>query len=197
METTLEIGNIVKSVSIYELREVLERALKQAIQQSKQFRAMCRKDRNQRRSSKFVKSLAMQFEDYYASSRNVRVWLAGRPSEFLHDISIVETDVIGGPLHTNVEIDRIVNVLWQVESEMENDGREFMRDLNKLCAGTSDSDKLYVVSESWSSEQNLSWVTDQLQHVAQSQNGRIFLAFIPHPDFWDSIEPSVDLIDFS
>ena len=180
-----------------ELSELIECALRQAIQQTEITCATDLQDRNQKRSGQFVKSLAKQFEDYYAYNSNVRVWMAGKPTEFLHDISVVEVDVIGGPVHKTAEIDRIVNVLWQVESEMANDGREFMRDLNKLRAGTSDGDKLYVVRQSWNSVQNSDWVREQLEQVAQVLNGRLFLAFIPHPDHWDSSEPSVDLIEYS
>ena len=104
-------------------------------------------------------------------------------------------EVIPGPVHP-VEIDRIVNVLWQIEVELSDDGREVMHDLNKLRAGAVDSDKMFVVRKSWSDTANLTWLTEQILGIAEHQTGRLFVAFIPHPADWDDAEPSVDLLGY-
>ncbi|MYC24319.1 MAG: hypothetical protein F4X56_00200 [Gammaproteobacteria bacterium] len=180
----------MRKIDRVELSKLLEDALEGAIQDTKDV-----SDHN-RRSALFVKYLANQFRDYYSNDESiVRVASAGNPQEFLHDISISQIEIINSPV-LEVELDRIVNVLWQIEVEMSNDGREVMYDLNKLRAGTVDSDKLFVVRKSWSDTVNLTWLTEQVLGIAEHQTGRLFVAFIPHPADWDDAEPSVDLLGY-
>lgn len=173
-----------------ELRNLLEDALGQAMQGAND------DPDNKTRSAVFVECLTKKFRDYYSNAEfEVRVSSKGNPREFLHDISINQVEVIPGPVHP-VEIDRIVNVLWQIEVELSDDGREVMHDLNKLRAGAVDSDKMFVVRKSWSDTANLTWLTEQILGIAEHQTGRLFVAFIPHPADWDDAEPSVDLLGY-
>ncbi|MCY3541432.1 MAG: hypothetical protein OXH31_05945 [Gammaproteobacteria bacterium] len=173
-----------------ELRQLLEDALSQAMQGANN------EPDNKSRSAKFVECLTNKFRDFYKKGDLiVRVSSRSNPPEFLHDISINQVEVISGPVR-EVEIDRVVNVLWQIEVELSNDGREVMHDLNKLRAGAVDSDKMFVVRKSWSDTANLTWLTEQVLGIAEHQTGRLFVAFIPHPADWDDAEASVDLLGY-
>ncbi|MYD46542.1 MAG: hypothetical protein F4W92_09330 [Gammaproteobacteria bacterium] len=173
-----------------ELRKLLEDALGQAMQGAND------EPDNQKKSAKFVECLTNKFRDYYSKDDLiVRVSSRGNPREFLHDISICQVEEISGPVQPT-EIDRVVNVLWQIEVEMSNDGSEIMHDLNKLRAGAVDSDKMFVVRRSWSDTTNLTWLTEQVLGIAEHQTGRLFVAFIPHPSDWKDSDASVDLLGY-
>ena len=173
-----------------ELRKLLEDTLGQAMQGANDETDI------QSKSAKFVECLTNKFRDYYSTDDLiVRVASKDNPREFLHDISICQVEEISGPAN-DAEIDRIVSVLWQIEVEMSDNGREVMHDLNKLRAGAVDSDKMFVVSKSWSDTTNLTWLTEQVLGIAEHQTGRLFVAFIAHPADWGDSDASVDLLGY-
>lgn len=175
-----------------ELKDLLERALRQAIRETDHLPND--RYRNASRSRSFVRCVARFLKERYATDVTSRVSLAGDPKEFLHDISISQVELIDAPKH-KVKLKRVVKLLWQIEVEMSNSGRDFLEDLNKLRAGTVDSNKLYVVRQSWSTvEPHFQWAIEQVSRVADQQEGQFFLGFIPHPADWDKSEPSVALL---
>lgn len=150
---------------------------------------------NSERSKRFVKNLASEFKSFYSNDHRSRVYLAGDPKEFLHDISVFRVEMVNSPNSLSL-LERITDVLWQIESEMAHDADEWLEDLNKLGAGKDESDKLYVCKEVWNIDYanentNLAkknFAEIQVKKIAKNQMGRFFVAFIPHPLDWP-IEP--------
>lgn len=142
--------------------------------------------KNSIKSRWFVRCLRDLYAKHYQRDCSIRVASAGRPKEFLHDISVFKVECVPSPMEQS-EIPRIVDVLWQIESEMSIDAQEFMVDLNKLSAGAYDSNKLYVIQRCWlcDDKNKLTWAEDQIKEIANKQIGSFYGAFVPHPSEWD------------
>lgn len=174
-------------MNVEDLRELLENAL-QTAKQDKTDLSKKSGIKHRQKSGKFVKYLAKQFKSCtrYRNDESVFVASAGNPKEFLHDISILKVVREQSPEELAL-IARILDVEWQVEIEMSDRATKFMEDLNKLGAGTQTSNKMYVVQHCWLQiDSKQRWAIDQVSKIAQLQNGRFYLAFIPHPRDWDS-----------
>ena len=181
------------------LKELLKIALVAAKRKSSEKLLKAKKDtydtrfENGFKSRKFVKSLRKQFDEYYQEHKNDRsaiiVESAGKTKEFLHDISVMRAVCVPSPMEKS-QIYRIVEMLWQIEIEMSNLAQDFMKDLNKLGAGSRDCNKLYVVQRCWLCNGNnkSEWAREQVSEIYEGQGGRFFFAFIPHPKDWNSWE---------
>ena len=188
------------------LKQLLTDALIQAkinaqekITQKAKERTVDEGNENNIRSRCFVNCLREQFERHYQNkdthpNSSVSVASAGEIKEFLHDIAVRCVESVPSPVRGK-NIDRLVDVLWQIEIEMSDRAKEFLDDLNKLGAGTQHSDKLFVVQRHWLCEENhkRDWVNEQVLEIAKQQNGRFFIAFIPHPREWKNL--SDQLVD--
>ncbi len=188
-------------VSFDQLQAMLESAWNKAIVDSAEFILDDPYVVNGDKCSMFIHRLAQQFEDHYANNSRLRVWQSSNSFEFPHDITVSEVESVGGPIYTrfgspNEEstFDRISNVLWQIQLNMTNSGRLFVHDLNKLGSGTSQSDKLFVVRDSWSN--HLPWLKDQILHVAKLMRGRLFLALLPDPKYWNMSIQTINLMSY-
>lgn len=164
-------------------KQKLEKVLSEAFDYAKN---LCNEGKENRTRSKcFVDSLHVKLDCHY-KKKDIKVYSAGAPVEFLHDISILQIKEVESPMKRG-QIDRIKGVLWQIESELSDSPRDFLADLNKLAAGTLNSNKLFVVQHCWLNNEykKKEWAKVQVEAIAEQQNGLFFVAFIPHPSDWD------------
>lgn len=101
-------------------------------------------------------------------------------NEMMHDICLVHCVNVPSPGKAK-PLPCVVEVVWQVESELDqHNTREIAQDFNKLPLGSA-SNKLFIAS--WHSEQGVSkqklllWL---LSYALQC-SGNVFVSFIPHP----------------
>lgn len=100
--------------------------------------------------------------------------------ELLHDVCVCRVATVASQTH-KIPLTYVREVLWQVESELKNDGTEAIRDFNKLILGSAQQ-KLFVgpISDHMDADLNV------LLMPATCCAGEVYAAFIEHPDRWAS-----------
>lgn len=110
-------------------------------------------------------------------------------TEFLHDICIARIGTVPANIH-DARLDTVKSVLWQVESEFSSDGREAVKDFNKLVAGSGEN-KLFVgpyLGNSTQARSAASGYREVLRSVLIDVDIRRdenwYLGIVPHPSRW-------------
>ena len=148
-------------------------------------------DENQRRSRKWVDGLAEEFNKKFrkdlTQSNDIVFWQGndGNKAEFglnelLFDILVCQTETTWSMESKPKPLNFVSEASWIVESEFAENTRHILLDMSKLVLGTA-SNKLFIVSDRNDENEKL---LDRLKPVAKKIDGRLFLAFVPHPRHW-------------
>jgi hypothetical protein len=139
----------------------------------------------------WVNSLCRSFTDQYQNEPTVKVF-GGKPGaspdaistsikgwmrEFLYDAIVVEVDETPAPFKKGRNIKFIKRAIWQIESEMANNGSEVAKDLSKLRVGSADN-KLLLVRETTQADGPRRWL-DFIGQLVAGMEGNIFLGLMP------------------
>ena len=150
---------------------------------------------NEARSIEWIQQLGSAFAKKYAADPKIRVFWKQSDSnrrafglnELLHDVVVVECEETISPRH-KARIPYVKSALWQVESELELNGRSAVMDFNKLVLGSAQN-KLFVgpiTSDPGSFRESLA-------PIAQACSGNVYAAFIPAPNQWYKRSPEVSV----
>jgi hypothetical protein len=104
-------------------------------------------------------------------------------NELLYDVMVCETATVPSSSHGK-PLRYIKRVLWQVESEFQNDSGHTLRDFNKLVLGSAERKPFIGGSVS----DNEAFI-NVLAPAAAACTGDVFVALAPHPRAWGT--PSI------
>ena len=99
-------------------------------------------------------------------------------NELLYDVSVCRSGTVRSSVHGR-QLPYIREVLWQVESEFALDGREALKDFNKLVCGSAQN-KLFAGPLVAANEGFI----NVLLPAARVCTGRIVVVLLPHPGRW-------------
>ena len=138
---------------------------------------------NRNRSKNFVEILADQLRKEYKDGSNIYVLsrhynknrkLFGL-NELLYDILVFETSPVLSIRKTKSLLS-VTKAIWTIESELDNNSKEWIKDFNKLVLGSS-VNKLFIGPQYKPEKEILCFLTKLAEHC----NGNIFLALVPYP----------------
>ena len=141
------------------------------------------------RSKAWVKHLAESFRKEYTQAEH-RVFSADyqknrtefKLNELLFDISVVNVKPIFSASN-HKQLICIDSMEWAIESEFQkNDSRASIIDFSKLVMARS-KNKLLILPQS---KKIRDWALSALSNSIPDDGDSYFLAFVPHPDSWDS-----------
>ena len=139
------------------------------------------------RSRNFVESLASQFReiykkpDYFVFSKYHEDNRAEfKLNEYGFDVHVCEIARADTVDHENVPY--VKKSVWQVESELAEDGREALIDFSKLVGGAA-SQKIFI-GPVLTTPSRFKLFRDTLLAPARECSGVVYAAFIPHPRLW-------------
>lgn len=140
------------------------------------------------RSRRFVGALAARMRAAYQGNSDVAVLskhYAGNRARFglnelLFDILVCETFEVPAAVSAR-HLTVIRKAILAVESELEEDSREAIRDFNKLILCTADT-KLFIGPRVFDQQAFLV----PLARAAAHCSGRVLAVFVPHPSDWGS-----------
>jgi hypothetical protein len=155
-----------------------------------------RQMRHRDRSMRWVEALAAAFRHHYVAEPDVCVFSKyhdARRAEFgmnevLYDVCACRVDMCDSPRH-GARLTYVKEALWQIESEFSTSMRQSLFDFNKLVLGAA-KNKLFV-GPRWSDAEAC---LKTLMPAARCCIGKVFMASVPHPDSWDTVEqPQITL----
>lgn len=173
-----------------DLHELLEGAFKAA---RKDTRTFGEQTENQARSSRWVEAVAKAFRGLPAIDASVRVFAKHsednadfKISELLYDVLVARTATVRSS-HQNVELPYVTEALWLIESEFANDGREALKDFQKLVIGRAPN-KLFIGPHVSDPGSFIKVLLPAAKCCDPEEN--VFVALVPEPDAWDDLEDS-------
>ena len=143
------------------------------------------------RASAWVEALCEQFRRCFQDEPDVRVFSKhyyGNRADFglnelLYDIAVCRVGTVTSSANKRTLL-YVREALWQVESEFARDGRQAVKDFNKLVLGSA-ANKLFVGPQVHDCQRFL----DVIAPAAKCCTGNVYAALVPHPDSWDSNPP--------
>ncbi len=168
------------------VKELVRSALDAA--RAQQIDAESLRELHRKRSTAWVECLADHFRAYYKTDQTVRVFSRGCSAnrrefglnEFLYDVSVCRS----GSVRSSVQGQQLLyigEVLWQIESEFARNGREALKDFNKLVCGSAQN-KLFIGPQVTNNESFI----NVLLPAARACTGRVIVVLLPHPRQWDN-----------
>lgn len=152
--------------------------------------------RNRKRSSQWVCALAEAFQSEYRDPGVHRVfWVGNRENrkqfginELLFDVMVCSVSTVESLQRHSNRLDFIDQCHWQVESEFNrSNSRAVIVDMSKLVVGSAEN-KLFI-SAHRDSETGEHDLLKLCAGIARRCTGKLFFAFVAHPDDWDDDPP--------
>jgi hypothetical protein len=150
-------------------------------------------------SLKWIEFIADELRRRYENDKNIRVFSKGcnsnksafKRNEFLFDITVIETSTVPSAKNRkNLEYPK--DVIWHIESEFHNsNSRESIIDFSKLLMSVS-KNKLMILPAKGEIEK---WAKREFPNLDCIKCGNMYLAFIPHPRKWKTLNPDEVKID--
>lgn len=171
------------------LLERLENSLNKALQESLNSSYSKPRFLHSARSKAWVKHLADSFRNDYEKTE-YRVFSADyshnrgefKLNELLFDISVVKVMTLSSASGYK-QLSCVESMEWAIESEFQkNDSRASIIDFSKLVMARS-KNKLLILPQS---SKVKDWALLLLSKAVPEDGDNYFLAFVPHPDSWES-----------
>ena len=151
-----------------------------------------KRDRNRKRSGRWVGSLACRFRKRYEGGRYRVFWLGNETNrkqfgrnEMLFDIAVCSVSVTRSRQRQARNLEFIAECHWQIESEFSRTNtREIIIDMSKLVMGSAES-KLFVAARRNNKEAEAD-ILEQCSEIAGRCTGRVYFCFVSHPDDWNT-----------
>jgi hypothetical protein len=106
-------------------------------------------------------------------------------NEMLHDVCVVRVEFVDAPRMKKRQLPRIIEALWQIESEFGFGTKGIVLDFNKLVLGSS-KNKLFITSERSGRVISNDELRNYLLPIARNCSGSVFIALVPHPQRWEN-----------
>ena len=149
-----------------------------------------KRNRNRKRSSRWVDSLAHRFRERYNGRRYRVFWLGNEENqkqfgrnEMLFDIAACSVSWTPSRQRKAQTLEFIAQCHWQIESEFSRTNtRDIVVDMSKLVMGSVDN-KLFVAAHRINEESEAD-ILEQCSEIAGHCTGRVYFCFVSHPDDW-------------
>ena len=156
-----------------------------------------KRDRNRKRSTRWVDSLARRFREHHKGGRYRVFWLGNKKNreqfgrnEMLFDIAVCSVSWTRSRQKKPQDLEFIAQCHWQVESEFSRaNTRDIVVDMSKLVMGAAEN-KLFVAAHRNSGEPD---ILEQCSEIAGRCTGRVYFCFVSHPDSWEN-DPEAPLL---
>jgi len=184
-----------------DIRDTLYVALDTAMDMKDEGDSTSSKHRN--RSKNFVDALDERLRiQYQASMPSCRVLSKHNEknraefglNELLFDVLVCDTATTTS-YRGSAELTYVTKAIWAIESELARDSRQALFDFNKLVIAASDY-KLFICSQAIDGNDDEEFLSPLLSPALHC-SGSVFVAFIPHPSGWETVERSVRLYKLS
>lgn len=140
------------------------------------------------RERAYIKALIAQLQREF-SDEDIRVFASsqrGNAGEFgtnrlLYDIAICRIGTGASAERKAEAYQFIAEALWQIDLDFSREWRPALYALNRLNCGAA-ADRLLIAAKP---VQGSARFLNSLRAAAAANNGRLFLALVPHPEDWD------------